>query len=276
MLEIPESFNMAEQLKKSIKDKVIKNVIANSSPHKFAFYNGDPADYSSLLAGETIRESKAIAGFVEVTAGDTRMLFSDGVNIRYYDSEKNVPVKHQLKIEFTDGSSIICTISMYGGLWAYSGDEMENEYFIAAKSRPSPLTQKFDWQYFNDLISESKKSLSVKAFLATEQRIPGLGNGVLQDILFNAGIHPKSTLEKLSDQDKTKLFSSIKKTIQEMTEKGGRNTEKDLFGNNGGYEMQMSNKTLGQPCPACGGAIMREAYMGGNVYYCPTCQPLKK
>lgn|GEM_PF-2077218 len=30
-----------------------------------------------------------------------------------------------------------------------------------------------------------------KAFLATEQRIPGLGNGVLQDILWTARIHPK-------------------------------------------------------------------------------------
>ena len=28
------------------------------------------------------------------------------------------------------------------------------------------------------------------------------------------------------------------------------------------------------PCPACGSGLVREAYMGGNIYYCPVCQPI--
>jgi formamidopyrimidine-DNA glycosylase len=43
--------------------------------------------------------------------------------------------------------------------------------------------------------------LSAKAFLATEQRIPGLGNGVLQDILFTAGIHPKRKMAAISEEE---------------------------------------------------------------------------
>jgi hypothetical protein len=35
-------------------------------------------------------------------------------------------------------------------------------------------------------LGQEVKKLSLKALLATEQRIPGLGNGVLQDILFKA------------------------------------------------------------------------------------------
>ncbi|MFO7935831.1 MAG: zinc finger domain-containing protein [Bacteroidales bacterium] len=27
-------------------------------------------------------------------------------------------------------------------------------------------------------------------------------------------------------------------------------------------------------CPNCGDAIVKEAYMGGAVYFCPVCQPL--
>jgi len=27
-------------------------------------------------------------------------------------------------------------------------------------------------------------------------------------------------------------------------------------------------------CPVCGAAIVRQAYLGGNVYFCPVCQPL--
>lgn len=37
MLEIPESQNIAAQLNNMVKGKVIKKVLAASSPHRFAF-----------------------------------------------------------------------------------------------------------------------------------------------------------------------------------------------------------------------------------------------
>jgi formamidopyrimidine-DNA glycosylase len=114
--------------------------------------------------------------------------------------------------------------------------------------------------------------MSAKAFLATKQRIPGLGNGVLQDILFNAGIHPKTKIETLSDEKINDLYESVKSTLSEMTKKGSRDTEKDLFGNYGGYTTKLSKKTMGTPCPVCGSSIVRQAYLGGNVYFCPICQ----
>ena len=61
----------------------------------------------------------------------------------------------------------------------------------------SPLGDGFDAAYFDRLVAGAKPNLSAKAFLATEQRIPGLGNGVLQDILFNARIHPKRKMATL-------------------------------------------------------------------------------
>ena len=275
MLEIPESINIAKQLNQTIKGKVIKKVLANSSPHGFAFYFGDPGNYQSLLYGKTIGEAKAIAGFIEIEAGNVRMLFNDGVNIRYYPAGVPVPIKNQLHVEFEDHSSIVCTVQMYGGLWVYHEGENDNKYYLAAKGKPSPLAAEFDEEYFRVLLEGAKKKLSVKAFLATEQRIPGLGNGVLQDILFNAKINPKCPLEKLTDDEKARLFKSTKETLFKMTAEGGRDTEKDLYGSSGGYETAMSNKKLSCPCPVCGGAIVRQAYLGGNVYFCPACQPFE-
>lgn len=117
--------------------------------------------------------------------------------------------------------------------------------------------------------------MSAKAFLATEQRIPGLGNGVLQDILFEAGLHPKARLENLTDEDLDSLYRSIKRVLLRMTQQGGRDTEKTLFGQYGGYMTILSKKTLEEPCPVCGGMISRQAYLGGNVYFCPRCQEMK-
>ena len=100
-----------------------------------------------------------------------------------------------------------------------------------------------------------------------------MGNGVLQDVLWNARIHPKRKLETLNAREQKKLYASVKSTLLAMWKQGGRDTEKDLFGEKGGYKTILSANTLKDPCPACGGGIIREAYLGGNIYFCPVCQP---
>ena len=74
-----------------------------------------------------------------------------------------------------------------------------------------------------------------KLFLATEQTVPGLGNGVLQDILYHAHIHPKKKIAALTDKEKENLFYQVKETMNDIYRQGGRNTESDLFGENGKY-----------------------------------------
>lgn len=275
MLEIPEARVITQQLSETIVGKTIRKVAANSSPHKFAFYSGDPERYPALLEGKKIQSVAALAGQIEIAAEDMRILFSDGTNPRFYPAGEAGPEKHQLRIDFNDGSFLACSVQMYGGLWTFLDGTNDNFYYLVAREKPSPLTDAFDEAYFQALLGNSKPNLSVKAFLATEQRIPGLGNGVLQDILFNARINPRTKLEALSAEDKEALFKSIKQTLTEMTKHGGRDTEKDLFGQPGGYKTILSSKTLDSPCPRCGGAIVRQAYLGGNVYFCPNCQPLK-
>lgn len=275
MLEIPECHVIAKQLNKSVKNKKVLNVRTNFSPHRFAFYFGDPDLYHGFLKGKIIGEARAIGGMIEVTVEDYKLLLGDGVNIRYFKEGEKLPQKHQLHVELEDFSSIVCTVQMYGGMWVFKDGQNDNPYYIAAKEKPSPLTEQFDEHYFMNMFNETKQTISVKAFLATEQRIPGLGNGVLQDILFNAGINPKSKINSLSEKELKKLFHCIKQTVCDIAENGGRDTEKDLFNIGGGYKTILSNKTLKSPCPVCGGTIVRQAYMGGNIYYCPECQPQK-
>jgi formamidopyrimidine-DNA glycosylase len=162
---------------------------------------------------------------------------------------------------------------MYGGICCFNDGEYDNKYYTIAKEKPSPITDDFTEKYFAKLISNQELSkLSVKAFLATEQRIPGLGNGVLQDILFNVKIHPKSKISKLSSDDTKNLFNSIKNTLIKMANENGRDTEKDLNGNNGNYVTQLSKNTYSKPCTICGSIIQKTSYLGGTIYYCSSCQ----
>lgn len=128
--------------------------------------------------------------------------------------------------------------------------------------------------FFKGDISEypENRKLSAKAFLATEQRIPGLGNGVLQDILWDAGIDPRFPMAQAEEDDYKKLYASTVKMLRKMCEKGGRDTESDIYGNPGGYITQLSKKSLEEPCMNCGSPIHKANYMGGTVYFCEKCQ----
>lgn len=272
MLELPESHVFSAQLHKVLAGRTIVSCLANSSPHGFAFFAGDPALYPLMLAGKTVLSVSASGGLIEFDLGELALTLGDGVTPKYFAPGEKPPAKHQLLLAFDDGASLACTIQMYGGMYAFVKSEYDNFYYRITKERPSPLSDAFDRAYFDGLLATVKPNMSLKAFLATEQRIPGLGNGVLQDILFNAALLPKTKLSALSDAHKEALFQSVKRTLAAMTGEGARDTEKDVFGKCGGYKTILSKNTWQYQCPRCGGEIAREAYMGGNVYYCAGCQ----
>ena len=274
MLEIPESKTISHQAGNELINKKIKSVLPASSPHKFAFFHGDPESYADLLIGRRILSTKGHGMFVDLYCDeDICISISEGTNIRYYSSHEPHPEKHQLLIEFEEGSFLAFSVAMYGGIWAFRG-LFDNKYYQGSLNSISPLDDAFNEGYFNNILKSVTIDLSLKALLATEQRIPGLGNGVLQDILFNAGMHPKRKKSTLSDFHKSELFHSIKVTLDKMTSLGGRDTEKDLYGLPGGYKTILSKNSVTNPCPNCGDTIIKQPYLGGAIYFCPTCQAL--
>jgi formamidopyrimidine-DNA glycosylase len=146
-----------------------------------------------------------------------------------------------------------------------------------ASNFPSVLSDDFSLPFFMDLIQNTPlKSMSAKEFLATKNRIPGLDNSILHEILWEAEVNPKTKMVKLDESDFVRIYDSIKKVFPAVIADGGKDTDKDLYGNPGRYKTYVNKNTLGTPCDRCGGLVTKEAFLGGVVYYCTQCQPLKK
>lgn len=280
MVEAPEALLIAAQLDETMKGRTITTVLAGHSPHKFAWYYGDPADYEKNLVGKTVDGVRALGGMVEMRAGDMTVLLAEGVNILYFAPGATLPKKHQLLIGFDDESALVVSVRMYGALMAMPDGGAEcsfSQYYNGARTKPQVMSGDFTRGYFDTLLGDpAMQNKSAKAFLATEQRIPGLGNGVLQDILYNTRINPKTKLEKLTAQERDGIYPNIVSTLSEIYSHGGRNSETDIFGRNGQYIPFLSKDTVGRECPRCSDIIVKESYMGGSIYYCPTCQPYRK
>lgn len=273
MIELPEARTIAKDLKKEIVGKKIVDVGGNFTDHKFTFYYKDPNKYRDLLVGKTVTSIVDRNFYVEIEAEDIKITMRDGSNIRIYDNRQDFPEKSKLLIEFNDGSFINVTTSMYTAIFVFNKDEdIENKYYDLEVNGIGATDKDFTLGYFKSLITAETKKLSIKAFLATEQRILGIGNGVVQDIMLNSGLHPKRKINTLSPAEIEILYKSIINTITDMINLGGRDTEKNIYGEFGKYKTKLSSKSYKNGCPICGDNINKENYLGGSIYYCPTCQ----
>jgi len=272
MIEIPEAMTIAQQLNATVKGKTIVQVETDDTSHGFAFFEGNASDYNDHLVGRVWGEASAPGRLIEIEVDDYRVVFGDGVNVRYLAPDVVRPKKCLMQVKFEDGSSIVCTVQMYGELLVFKDGANDNFYYTVNFEKPHPLSDEFTREYFQNIVDGAKPTLSAKGLIATDQRIPGIGNGATQDILFKSSIHPKKKVGTFSAEEIDALYISIKETLADMVAAGGRDTEKDLFGESGKYQTVLSAKTWKAPCFQCSGPIERKAFLGGNVYYCSRCQ----
>lgn len=269
MLELPESYTYAKQIEQHLTGKIITEIEVLQTPHRFAFLKGDVDAYEELLEGQKITGATYHGGTIEIDTEDSMIAFADGAYPRYYEDKKKFPKHHQFAIYFDDDTAVFVSIQMYGEIFVFPKGECNDGYYVSSSTKPNPLTDAFTYEYFKGLYISADKKLTAKSFLATEQRIPGLGNGVLQDILWDAGIDPRCVI---GEEDLPVLYESVKKILTKMVQDGGRDTEKTLLGEKGGYITQLSKNSLNEPCMKCGYEIHKAAYMGGTVYFCEHCQ----
>lgn len=274
MIEIPEAVNLARQLNEALTGKKIVSALAGASPHGFAWYSGEPASYSARLREKSVSGVVRHGGHIWIKFCDeTSLILAEGPVIRAWQEDEEPPTKHQLLLNFDDGSCLTLTVRMYAFIFLDDGLAELNPYLLKAKQGPDILLDGFNLARFRAKIdSDAKPKMTLKGFLATHQRFPGLGNGVLHDILLNARLHPKRLITELAETEVEDLFGSVKETLSEMTEQGGRDSEKDIFGEPGGYATKLGKKSITWGCPECGTQVIKETFLGGSIYFCPNCQ----
>lgn len=275
MIELPELVVLKKQIEETLLGKEISKGIMGNSPHKFVWYNRTETEFSKLVHGRKIGHP-SVRGrwlFIPLEPGYVLTFGEWGGKLLYHEKGTKVPPKFHLLLHFTDGSSLSLMIQMWGAVELYQqGEEQKRKY--VKDMAPDPIDPDFTLQYFQDLLKSllPKGKRSVKSFLTQDQIIPGIGNSILQDILFHAKLHPKHSIQKLSSEQITGLFDSIQHVINQAITQGGRNDECNLLGNPGAYKRILDSLSVGKPCPICQTIIEKNSYLGGACYFCPSCQ----
>ncbi len=127
-----------------------------------------------------------------------------------------------------------------------------------------PDAYDLDEAQFIELLNNRRGA--IKSALMSQELIAGIGNVYSDEILYQAGVHPKTPVTSLNRDSLSFLYHTMREVFE--TAINGR-AEPENF-----PETYLTrSREEGQPCPRCGGTIQKIEVSGRSGYMCPGCQP---
>jgi len=209
--------------------------------------------------------------FARTTKGYLLLNLGMGGDMLLVD-RKSLPEKHQAVFDFDDGRSLSIRFWWFGYIH-YAADGKLDKHTMTAKLGPNAID--VPKEQFREMLRGRKGS--VKSFLLNQERIAGIGNAYIHDILFLARLHPNRKIDTLSDGEIDGLWQAIQDGLVPSMKKGGAFYERNLRGKHGGFFFDdiLIGYREGQPCPGCRGKIVKIKTGSTSTFICPKCQPLR-
>jgi len=115
-----------------------------------------------------------------------------------------------------------------------------------------------------------KRRDQVRVFLMDKSTLDSFGNAYADEALWEAQIHPKTMMNKLTADDLARLHKGIVKVMREAVDTV--QSRKPPIDEKLRDFLKVRNRH-GEKCPRCGDTIRRAGVHGHDTFFCPTCQP---
>ena len=148
--------------------------------------------------------------------------------------------------------------------------ELEKEL---ANLGPDPMEDSFTVEYLRRSLGGRRSQ--IKPLLMEQRLVAGIGNIYVDEILYDARIHPRRKASTLSTEECRTLHAAIRENLEAGIEHRGTTVQfhRDLLNRPGEHQDYLRVfERGGQPCPGCGGKVAQEQVGGRTTYYCPGCQ----
>lgn len=138
---------------------------------------------------------------------------------------------------------------------------------------PEPLEEGFDAEYLRRVLSSRRAQ--VKPLLLDQKVVAGIGNIYVDEILYDARLHPRRKASTLADGEWEALHAAIRSNLAAGVAHRGTTVRlyRDVLNRPGEHQNYLRVfEKHGEPCPGCGGKVVREKVGGRPTHYCPSCQ----
>jgi formamidopyrimidine-DNA glycosylase len=148
------------------------------------------------------------------------------------------------------------------------------EAFFAARLGLEPLDERFTTEHLRDVLRGRRAP--IKAVLLDQRAIAGVGNIYADEALFRARIHPLRPAGRLNRHQLEGLRQGLIEALCAGIDAKGASIDdfRHVDGLRGAFQDRfLVHRRAGEPCPGCGGEIVRIVVAGRATYLCESCQP---
>ncbi len=138
---------------------------------------------------------------------------------------------------------------------------------------PEPFEEGFSAEYLRKVLGSRR--VQIKPALLDQKVVAGIGNIYVDEILYDARLHPRRKANTLSGEEWEALYEAIKKNLTAGVEHRGTTVRlyRDVLDRPGRHQNYLRVfEKHGERCPGCEGVIVREKVGGRATHFCPGCQ----
>ena len=189
-----------------------------------------------------------------------------------------------VRIGFTDGGRELRFVDQrtFGGV--------QVEALVPALDRPEqrvpaavvhiardPMDPYFDATDFSQRLR--RRNSAVKRALLDQTLLSGVGNIYADEALWRAKLHGERLGRSLRRAQVTDLLGHVRAVLGAALQAGGTSFDAlyvNVNGQSGYFDRSLAvYGREGEPCPRCGTAIRRSAFMNRSSFFCPRCQRVR-
>jgi formamidopyrimidine-DNA glycosylase len=183
-------------------------------------------------------------------------------------SKKKDPRALGLALAFADAPELQYVDDKRMGKVYVARAEDEKQIPVYGELGPDLLSAAFTRAAFDAAIARRRDQ--VRAFLMDKRALASLGNAYADEILFAAGIHPKTFVSKLEPAAVDALYRAIGRVLEEaIAEIRKRNEPPEVKVR----DFLKVRGRDGKPCLVCATTIRAVRVGDGDACFCPRCQP---
>jgi formamidopyrimidine-DNA glycosylase len=125
-----------------------------------------------------------------------------------------------------------------------------------------------------------RRDSAVKRALLDQSLISGVGNIYADESLWRARLSGERIARTLTRAQAVGLLAQVRAVLTDAVVAGGTSFDAlyvNVNGESGYFDRELAvYGRAGEPCPRCGTAVRRIAFMNRSSYYCPRCQRLPR
>ena len=119
------------------------------------------------------------------------------------------------------------------------------------------------WAEFDELLSRRRSR--IKSALTNQSVLAGLGNLLADEILWRARLHPECRADRLTDHERHRLYTEMRRVLRSSVRAGRVPTRKSW--------LTGCRDDADPTCPRCEGPLSRTRVGGRGTVWCARCQP---